>query len=187
LGGNIVKYLSEMNAEELKTVFNNSTELQETVISDMFENVDRHCEECLDCFPKGAIDYSIRNDGESYFKCTDRELFLSGLQYVQKNFCFLPDCCDGKIQLCSELIGNKNCGTSDDGKIEELIKELQDVCFDEFMEMYKPCFEKYDQISYFLDHYILEEMDLDDFYIKDGVLYQQIKYETGEVENFKLT
>ena len=54
-----MKYLYELNDNELRKVFDNNKELQRAVYERMYDNTDYFVTEKLDCWSRGAIDYRI--------------------------------------------------------------------------------------------------------------------------------
>ena len=178
-----MKNLKDLNIEELKLVFENNSKLQEKVFDDMFNNADFWCSEYLDCWESDGIDYCISWDRGTYFKCTDKNSFLAGLEKAQEWYCFLADEYDKTIKCCRELI-NKTYYLSLsetnlkrlENRIDELIEELENACYNRFMSEYEYCFDSKNQLEYFLDFYAAERMD-EDFYIdKNYLLYEHVEY-----------
>lgn len=179
-----MKKLHELTMEELKKVYEKNDKLQELVFNDMFDNAAFWCGEYLDCWKKG-IDYSIGWDRGTYFKCTDNEYFIDGLKIAQKAFCFLADEWDEKIAYVERLIDRlDNLVYWDEvneerltNRIDELIEELENACYDRFMCEFESCFDHKNQIDYFLDFYWDARMD-EDFYINDDFeLFEHVEYE----------
>lgn len=169
-----MKRLNELNSEELKLVFENNSNLQEKVFNDMFEDIDYWNEEYLSCWERGAIDYCIGWDRGAYFEVKDRQGFIDGLKKAQCFFCFLADKWDEEINYTEHLINRLNNLVYWDevnaerlnNRIDELIKELETACYNQFMAGYKNCFDSENQLDYFLEFYSKERMD-DNFYV-DG-------------------
>ena len=153
-----MKNFKDLNTEELTLVFENNSKLQEKVFDDMFDNAAFWCSEYLNCW-KGGIDYSIGWDRGTYFKCTDQNSFLDGLEKAQETFCFLADEYNKTIKYCRELI-----------------EELENACYKRFMGEYEYCFDSKNQLDYFLNFYADERMD-EDFYIDENyLLYEHVEY-----------
>lgn len=100
-----MKKFCELSIEEMKTVFDHNEKLRNEVLNDMFENANNWCCEYLDSWERG-IDYSIGYDRGTYFKCTDKEYFLSGLQKAQSAYCFLEDSYNKTIEYTISLLKN---------------------------------------------------------------------------------
>ena len=178
-----MKHLNELNLEELRKVYENNNKLQEKVFEDMFDNAALWCSEYLNCW-KGGIDYSIGWDRGTYFKCTDQNSFLDGLEKAQETFGFLADKYNKTIKYCRELINKtyylslteKNWERLEN-RIDELIEELENACYKRFMDEYEYCFDSKNQLDYFLDFYVAERMD-GDFYINDNYeLFEHVEFE----------
>ena len=178
-----MKYLNELDREELIRVFENNSKLQEKIFDDMFDNAAFWCGEYLDCWNRTGIDYSIGWGRGTYFKCTDKNSFLAGLEKVQEWYCFLADEYDKTIKYCRKLI-NKTYYLSLsetnlkrlENRIDELIEELENACYKRFMSEYEYCFDSKNQLDYFLEFYAAERMD-GNFYIDENYsLYEHVEY-----------
>lgn len=179
-----MKYLNELNSEELKLVFENNSKLQEEVFNDMFENANYWNEEYLSCWERGAIDYCIGWDRGTYFEVKDRQGFIDGLKKAQKTFGFLVDEWNEKINYTEHLISRLNNLVYWDevneerlnNRIDELIEKLETACYKRLMSEYESCFDSENQLDYFLEFYSSERMD-DSFYVDENyTLYEHIDY-----------
>ena len=179
-----MKHLNELNLEELRKVYENNKELQEKVFEDMFDNAALWCSEYLGSW-KGGIDYSIGWDRGTYFECTDRDYFIDGLKKAQRDYGFLDDKWNAKIDYIEHLINRLNNlvywdEVNEDrlnNRIDELIEELENACYKRFMDEYEYCFDRKNQLNYFLEFYATERMD-EDFYINDNYeLFEHVKFE----------
>ena len=183
-----MKYLNELNLEELRKVYENNNGLQEKVFDDMFDNAAFWCSEYLDCWKRGGIDYCIGWDRGTYFKATNNEYFLDGLKKAQENYCFLSDSYNSTIKYVENLISrmeNLDYNTTNydincerlETRIEELIEELETACYKRFILEYEDCFNDEYQLDYFLSFYSSERMN-DDFYINDNYeLFEHVEFE----------
>ena len=180
-----MKKLNELNQEELRHVFENNSKLQEKVFDDMFNNADFWCGEYLICWNRRGIDYSIGWDRGTYFKCTDKNYFIDGLKEVQHIYCFLDDKYNDKIEHVEKLLNKLDYlyyNSSEENynrletRIDELIEELENACYDRFMNEYEYCFNSKNQLDYFLEFYAAERMD-NDFYVdEEYTLFEHIEY-----------
>lgn len=178
-----MKYLNELTHDELKAVYEKNSKLQQKVLDDMLDSANVWNGEYLACW-KGGIDYCLGCDRGTYFKCTDRDYFIAGLEKAQNDYCFLPDEWDTKIEYVAHLIDRlNNLAYADEvneerlnKRIDELISELETACYKRFMEEYGYCFDSKNQLDYFLEFYAAERMD-NDFYIDDEyVLRRRVVY-----------
>lgn len=181
-----MKKFNELTIDEQKQVFENNNELQNDTLNRMLDDACFWSDEYLSCWTKGAIDYCIGYDRGTYFHCIDKSLFLQGLKTAQKNFCFLSDKYNSIIEYVELLwerflyvqyeLNDKNYNRLE-GRIFELIDQLETACYRRFVCEYEDCFEYENQLDYFLNSYS-EEFLSDDFYIDDNyILYQHIEYE----------
>jgi hypothetical protein len=180
-----MKYLHELNLEELKEVYNKNQNLQEEVFDDMVETAAFWCSEYLACWNNRGINYCIGWDRGTYFKCTDREYFIEGLKSVQRMFGFLADEWNEKIKYIEKLLTkldylyyNSSAENYDrvEARIDELIKELEMACYKWLMSEYEDCFDNENQLDYFLNFFADERMD-DSFYVDDDMeLFEHVEY-----------
>lgn len=180
-----MKNLKDLNTEELTLVFENNSKLQEQVFNDMFNNAAFWCSEYLDCWKSGGIDYCIGWDRGSYFNVTDWRLFIDGLKEAQRDYCFLADEYNKKIEYVEKLLNRLDYlyyNSSEENynrletRIDELIEELKNTCYNRLMDEYEYCFDSKNQLDYFLDFYAAERID-NDFYVnEDYTLFEQVEY-----------
>ena len=180
-----MKYLNELEREELIRVFENNSNLQEKVFDDMFNNAAFWCSEYLDCWKRGGIDYCIGWDRGTYFNAKDWRLFLEGLEEAQKTFCFLSDNYNPLIEKAWKLYNNYTYHAYDfsdlnyeriENRLTDIIETLESACYDRFMDEYKCCFDSKNQLEYFLEFYVAERMD-GDFYIDENYsLYEHVEH-----------
>lgn len=178
-----MKNFKDLRIEELELVFENNSKLQEKVFDDMFDTAAFWCSEYLNCWNRKGIDYSIGWDRGTYFKCTDQNSFLDGLEKAQEMYCFLADEYNKTIKYCRELIDktyyldlNENNLDRIENRINELIEELETACYNCFMSAYEYCFDSKNQLDYFIEFYADERMN-NDFYVdEDYLLFEHIEY-----------
>lgn len=181
-----MKKVHELNREELVKVFENNSKLQEKVFDDMFENADFWNGEYLDCWKRGAVDYSIGYDRGTYFKATNYYLFIEGLKDSQKMYGFLADKYNSKIEYVEKLINRFDelqfTEISDlnytrlETRIDELIRELENACYKRFLEEYEYCFDRENQLNHFVEFYAAERMD-NNFYINEEYeLFEHVEF-----------
>ena len=180
-----MKYLHELNGNELCKVFDRNGKLQEAVYDRMYDNAHYWAMEKLDCWSRGAIDYRIGYDRGAYFRCTDRALFVSGLERLQDEYGFLSSEYDVTIAYTEKLLDRLDIISVWDDKnydrlvtrIDELIEELEDACFRQFMSEYEYCFETENQLEYFLDYGIEDVLPVGNYYVDDNyILYENVAY-----------
>lgn len=180
-----MKYLHELNDSELRKVFDNNGELQRAVYERMYDNADYFVTEKLDCWSRGAIDYRIGYDRGAYLRCTDRALFISGLERLQDEYGFLADKYNDTIAYTERLLDRLDViSVWDDTnyerlvtRIDELIKELEDACFRQFMSEYEYCFETGNQLEYLLNYGIEDMLPAGNYYVDDNyILYENVAY-----------
>lgn len=181
-----MKKLNELNREELIKVFETNSKLQEKVFDDMFDNANFWNSEYLDCWQRGAIDYSIGWDRGTYFESKDNELFIDGLKKAQETFCFLEDRYNTTIEYTEKLLnkldylyynGSEENYNRLETRINELTEELENACYKRFMLEYETCFDNDTQEDHFISFYVYERMN-DDFYINANYeLFEHIEYE----------
>ena len=180
-----MKNVKDLNTEELKLVFENNSKLQEKVFDDMFDAADFWCGEYLNCWKRGAIDYSIGWDRGIYFKSRDDKLFIDGLKEAQHIYCFLADEYKKKIEYVENLLNRLEYvyyNSSEENynrletRVNELIEELENACYNRFMNEYEYCFDSKNQMEYFLDFYVDEKMD-NNFYVdEEYTLFKHVEY-----------
>ena len=180
-----MKNFKDLNIEELKLVFENNSKLQDKVFDDMCDNAAFWCDEYLECWKRGSIDYCIGWDRGTYFKAKDRGGFLEGLKKAQKIYGFLADEWNEKINYVEHLINRLNNLVYWDevneerlnNRIDELIEELENACYKCFMDEYEYCFDSKNQLDYFLNFYADERMD-NNFYVdEEYTLFEHVEYE----------
>lgn len=180
-----MKLFKDLNTEELTLVYENNRKLQEQVFDDMFETASFYCEEYLNCWKRGSIDYCIGWDRGTYFTAKDRRGFIDGLRQAQRSFCFLADRWNEKIDYVDKLICRLDNLVYWDyvneerlnNRIDELIEELEDACYKRFMSEYESCFDNDYQLNYFLEFYSDARMD-GDYYINDSYeLFEHVEFE----------
>lgn len=181
-----MKRISELSIDELKMVFAKNSKLEEDVFNDMFENADFWNGEYLDSWQWGGIDYSIGWDRGTYFKCTDYDNFLAGLEYAQNCYGFLADKYKSIIDYTNHLVRRlKNLYVYSnyydenyerlENRIDELIEELEHACYKRFMEEYEYCFGYDNQLDYFINCY--SDNMTDDYYVDDEYnLFEHVEY-----------
>ena len=180
-----MRKISDLNNYELRKVFENNSKLQTLVFDDMFETANFYCEEYLNCWKRGSIDYCIGWDRGTYFTSTEHGGFIDGLRQAQRSFCFLADDWNAKIDYVDKLIGrldylyyNSSAENYDrlEARIDELIEELENACYRRFMLEYDDCFNYENQLDYFISFYSNERMD-DNFYINENYeLFEHVDY-----------
>ena len=180
-----MKYLHELNDNELRKVFDRNDKLQEAVYDRMYDNANYWVTEKLDCWSRGAIDYCIGYDRGAYLRCTDRALFVSGIERLQDEYCFLSDKYNDTIVYTEKLLDRLDVISVWDDKnyerivvrIDELIEELEDACFRQFMSEYECCFETENQLNYFLNYGIEDVLPVGNYYVDDNyILYENVAY-----------
>lgn len=181
-----MKYLNELNLEELKEVYNKNQKLQEAVFDDMFSNVDFWNSEYLNCWERGAIRYCIGWDRGTYFEAKNRDGFLKGLKKAQKIYGFLADTWNEKIEYAEKLLSkldylyyNSSVENYDrvEARIDELIEDLEHACYKRFMSEYEHCFNSESQLDYFLDFFVAERMN-NNYYVNDDLeLFEHVEFE----------
>lgn len=182
-----MRQLKELNREELLKVYEYNEGLQEKVFDDMTESADFWLGEYLDCWERGAVDYSLDISGcYNYFTVTDFGKFLTGLQKAQDSFCFLSDKWNPVIAKAWQLYEKYTYNAYDfsdlnyeriENRLTELIESLETACYSRVRDEYDYCFNEKNQMDYFLDFYIDTRTD-DNFYInEDFELLEHIEYE----------
>ena len=84
-----MKYLNDLNKEELKIVFNKNKKLREIVFNSFVETCEFYIKDFLNCFEHGSISYDIDVCGYyDYFTVKNYTKFLEGLENAQKWYCF---------------------------------------------------------------------------------------------------
>lgn len=180
-----MRYLNELNLEELKEVYEKNSKLQTMVFDDMMETASLWCDEYLDCFERGSVDYCIGWDRGTYFKCKNRDGFIDGLKKAQKNYGFLSDDYNSKIEYVEKLIGRLEHlvywdEVNEDRlnvRIDELIEELETACYQRFMNEYEYCFNSENQLDYFINDFVERCLEDQEYYVdEDMIMYRDIYY-----------
>lgn len=180
-----MKYLNELNLEELKEVYDKNQKLQEMVFDNMFEDANYWTDEYLRCWERGAIGYCIGWDRGTYFEVKDRDGFLNGLKKAQESYCFLADTWNEKITYVEHLISRLNDLVYWDelneerlnNRIDELIEELEHACYKQFMSEYEHCFDSKAQVDYFINFFV-DERTNENYYVNDDLeLFEHVEYE----------
>ena len=177
-----MKRIKDCTTDELKQVFEVNGELQHEIFNRMFDDAHYfNCQEYLPCW-KSGIDYCIGYDRGAFFRCTDADGFIEGLKTAQRDFCFLPDEVNSRIEYVEHLIARRDnivCWDYDnieriESRIDDLCAELAADCFNRFMAEYEACFDDNNQVEYFI------EVAADDYsgcYIDDNfVMYEDVAY-----------
>ena len=154
------------------------------VLNDMFDNAAFWCSEYLDCWKKG-IDYCIGWDRGTYFRILNEDDFLDGLEKAQKDYCFLADEYNETIEYCRKLVNRLDeigytLSIDNEDRLtnrkNELLEELENACYKRFMLEYETCFEKENQIEYFVEFYVDARLD-NNFYVNEEFeLFEHVEF-----------
>lgn len=183
-----LKYVSEMNKEELTKVFYANDKLQHEVYDDMVDNEMFWVGKYLDCFKEYLNDWSIGSYGYNYIKVDSDNLrgFVDGVEKLQKDFCFLVESENEFIAKVSEKVEAYYYTElySDEyykfqEEAEELVNELADKITSQFNRNFSCLYQKDTQLSYFLEFYVLERFEGNEYIIADNndyKLYKEVTY-----------
>ena len=112
-------------------------------------------------------------------------MFISGLERLQDEYGFLSDKYNDTIAYTERLLDRLDVISVWDDKnyerlvtrIDELIEELEDACFRQFMSEYEYCFETENQLEYLLDYGIEDMLPAGNYYVDDNyILYENVAY-----------
>ena len=178
-----MKRITELTAEELTAVYENNKKLRERVYDSISEDSNYWVNDWLNCFDRGAVDYSLDVSGYyNYFSVCDNGKFLEGMKEVQSSFCAISDEWNKTIEYAYKLVNRLeymeyNLSDTDydrlSGRIEELIEDIRREFYGEIRAIYDGCDDEQHQLEYFLDCYV--ETLTDNYYVDDEYkLYQTI-------------
>lgn len=177
-----MKAFDDLTRDELKLVFENNSKLREKVFDAYFEDVNIFNEEYLSCWDDRAIDYIIGMEKGAFFVACDMKLFIKGLQKAQHNFGFLSQAYDELIAEADSLLNkldedlSKQEADETEAKLDIVIGKLEKACFKQFMDTYADCYDRSNQLDYFLDLYA-EFYVNDNHYVDDNyILYEEVRY-----------
>ncbi|QQO41252.1 hypothetical protein 015DV004_36 [Bacillus phage 015DV004] len=187
-------YVNEMTADMLENVFNHNTVLYSEVLEHMLETEMIWIQEQLEYIKNSLSDWKIGDYGFNYLVVADglESEFLSGLEKMEKGVPLLSNDSQVKLERALELEDKYRNAPTDSDEFEDLEKEylnmiedLADTVTKEMTSRFDCCYEKDEQLDYFMDFYARN--NLENCYIeeKDGVIDYTLKEDISYTESYK--
>ena len=173
-----MKYIHELTDNEKRALIENNATLQNMVYDDMIENEMYFISEQLNYIAPGLRDYSVGAYNRNIIIVSDALKFLDGLEELQKNYCTLPDDLQPEIDRVLKARDRFRVMDMNYNNLYNLscwLDQKAQYFADRITDYFSRCLEpsRDDMISYFIEFYADERMD-ESYYIKDGILYQNI-------------
>lgn len=174
--------LSEMTYEQLAELFDNNKSIRDKAFDRAMDNAQFWCGEYLDCFERGAIDYSIGYDRGAYFRIKNRYGFLYGMEKLQKGYGFLEDKYTSTIDELRKMLDHYNYDDMSDEeydaldeKLDEEFDELEEKTFERLMSEYEAAFEEETQLDIFVSC-MVDELEADGYTVEGYKLVREGHY-----------
>ena len=185
-----ITLFKHLDADQRIKVFKANAKLRGKVYDRMHQSVNDWCEEILWCWRDiGGIDYSLGFDYGTYFRATDNNKFLDGLEEAQSKYGLLSDEFNPVIERVRKLTARLlyvDINYPDDvvnymrleKRIDQLVLELTNACYKVFINAYESVyFDEENATSFYLECFV-EELDGDKFYIDENyTLFEHVEYE----------
>lgn len=174
--------LSEMTYKQLENLFNNNKSIRDKAFDRAMDDAQYWCGEYLDCFERGAVDYSIGWDGGAYFRIKNRYGFLDGMEKLQKDYGVLEDKYTSKIDELRKMLDHYNYDDMSDEEynaldemLDEEFDELEEKTFERLMLEYKAAFEEETQLDIFVCC-MVDELEADGYITEGYKLVREVRY-----------
>jgi hypothetical protein len=189
-----MKKLNELSKEELLKVYEINEKLQHEVIEDYQEDtIDFTVGEMLDYLRKSLNNWSIGFYQNNYITISDNKLFLEGVLKATKNNGLLDETEKETILLINKIIEkidifegmdwDNNNYDKLEAWIEEKVELIRCKVLKEFNTLTTIDYNYMEE--YFIEVYVEERMDKDDYYINDNYeLFKHIEYEKSYLSFF---
>ena len=180
-----MKYLENLNMEELKKVYEVNSKVQNSVYNHYYETIIFWLNDYLEVF-KNCVDFEINLCRyRNYFTIKNNKVmdFMEALKIAQRNYCFLEDRYNEDIEVLEKLMDLEDSYDLDNrfdnlrDIIEKLLTELQDACLKRLELELEPLENESDLLTYFLEFWVEDKIcnSPQKFYIdEDFVLYEKV-------------
>jgi len=178
------KYITELNKEELTAVFHANSKLQSDVADDMVETEGSYLQEQMQYLKKGLADWSLGAYGYNYLTISQERDFITAVEELEKA---VPILIDSDLPILERAIKARDefyyldmdSDEWDEKQEEEeqAADELKERVLYRINQRFSGCYDKENQLDYFLDFYVHERLD-QDCYIEEGSykLYKDVSY-----------
>lgn len=175
--GDFHKKLIDLDADELRRVWDNNKGVRERVFDYAMESAYFWVDEYLHNLPMGAADYSIGGQGD-YFRAKDPAGFLQWLKEKQRSYCLLPENDEWnpwplieKAELLTDRMDYLYYDLSDENytrmetRRDEILEELADKVQEVLSGEYEYFYDEENCFSYFCE--MQDSIFGDDYWIDD--------------------